>query len=95
MRPPRLGYDWPTAVCLCTIRDAAAGAAGEIMLLMPIKTQLHFALATWHQIKVIIVRLITLHEHAPIVHLAHPLSLFHLDILMLMRKLVWIDCMND
>lgn len=53
---------------------------------------LYFALATWHQIKVIVPCWLNCCTVCSIFRHAHPL--FHFEILMLMRKLVWIDCMN-
>ena len=56
------------------------------------KKHLFFALATWHQIKAIVpgwLNCRTVRDH---IRHAHPL--FHFEILMLMRKLVRIDCIN-
>ena len=91
MRPPRLRYDCPTAVCLCTVGDVAAGAAGEIMLLVLKKASL-FCIGNLASNKSNSPRLIKLMYPLQTVSHAHPW--FNFEILMLMRKLVRIDCIN-
>jgi len=52
---------------------------------------LYFSLATWHQRKAIVPGQLNCWTARSFNH-ANPL--IHFEILMLMRKLVWIDCMN-
>jgi hypothetical protein len=72
----------PSAIRWTAMRRAVCIAAG---------LALYFALATWHQRKAIVPGQLNCWT-AQSVNYIH--SFFHFELLMLMRKLVWIDCMN-